>query len=119
MMCLAQNQQKLFYALYQGKTQVLDGDGNKTGQWNISYSNPVQVYMNISPAKGTSDIEQFGINNPYTKTLMTDDINCPISTDSILWIGNDPDTDPHNYVVVTVAKSINSITYAVKEVDVT
>ena len=116
MMCLAQNKQPLFYALYQDKTQIVDSNGNKTGQWNTSYSSPVEVWMNISAARGTADVEQFGINDSYTRTLVTDNVNCPISTDSVLWIGNDPTSDPYNYRVVRVAKSLNSSTYAIEEV---
>lgn len=119
MMCLAQNKQKLYYALYQGKTQVVDANGRKTGQWEPSYSDPVEVYMNVSAARGTADVEQFGINNPYTRSLMTDNMACPIDTDSIIWFDADPQTEPYNYCVVTVAKSLNSIAYAIKEVDVT
>lgn len=118
MMCLAQNKQRLYYALYQGKTQKIDAQGNKTGQWNTTYSEPVEIWMNISAARGTADVEQFGINDSYTRTLATDDVNCPIDTDSILWIGKDPSSDPYNYCVVRVAKSLNSITYAIREVEV-
>lgn len=118
MMCLAQNKQQLYYALYQGKTQKIDAQGNKTGQWNTTYSEPVEIWMNISAARGTADVEQFGINDSYSRTLATDDVNCPIETDSILWIGKDPSSDPYNYRVVRVAKSLNSITYAIQEVSV-
>ena len=118
-MCLAINKRPLWYALYQGKTQIEDEHGNKTGQWNTSYSSPVAVEMNISAAKGSSDVEQFGINENYSRTIVTDDMSCPINTDSVIWIDADPDTDPYNYRVVRVAKSLNTIVYAIQEVSVT
>ena len=119
MMCLGINKRPLWYALYEGKTQIEDAHGNKTGQWNTSYSAPVAVEMNISAAKGTSNLDQFGINESYSRTLVTDDIDCPLNTDSVLWIDADPDTDPYNYRVVRVAKSLNTIVYAIEEVSVT
>ena len=78
----------------------------------------------LSPARGTADVEQFGINENYTNTMVTNDMSCPIEETTRLWIGV-PAYDlnenvlPHNYVVIKKAPSINSITYAIKEVSVT
>jgi len=79
------------------------------------YGNPVEMAINVSAARGTSDVEQFGINAIYSKTMVTNDMSCPIAESTRLWVGI-PTTEPHNYVVTSVAKSINSITYAIKEV---
>lgn len=123
MRTLAINKQTIYYSLYNGKEDVII-DGHRTGEKRNSYSSPVKARMNVSAAKGTADTEQFGITDEYTKTIVTDDMACPIDTDSILWIGIAPDVNgesgavKHNYKVVRVAKSINSITYAVAEVKV-
>ena len=71
--------------------------------------------MNVSASRGVASEEMFGISTNYTKVLVTDDVNCPIDEHSILWIDK-PVTGPHDYVVVRVAKSLNSIAYAVLEV---
>lgn len=118
MRCLARNKQTLYYALYENSTELTDEYGNATGQLDNHYGSPIKVSMNISPARGTADVEQFGANLNYSKTLVTDDINCPIDEHSILWIGKET-TEPHNYVVTQVARSLNSVTYAIKEVNVT
>lgn len=115
---LKRNKQNIYYALYEGKRELTDEYGNKTGESEVLYSAPVLVKMSISAAKGNSELDLFGININYTKTIITDDTNCPIKEDSILWIGNSPQKEPHNYVVVQTAKSLNNIAYAVKEVDV-
>ena len=127
MLSMAINMQRIFYALYQGKTDIRDERGNLTGETELSYSTPVFYYINVSAARGTAEVEQFGINANYTKTMVTTDMNCPITETSRLWVGCKPTkivdgqevAVPHNYVVVSVAKSINSITYAIKEVSVT
>lgn len=116
MRCLLKNKQTLYYALNQGRTQILDSHGNRTGEWEISYSDPVKAKMNISASKGTSDSEAFGVSVNYTKTLSTDDMKCPITETTVLWIDREP-TEPYNYVVTKVAKSLNSITYAILEVE--
>lgn len=119
MRCMGRNKQTLYYALSLGKDEIVDEYGNATGQYRIQYTEPIKVRMNISAARGTADIEQFGINSNYTRTLVTTDMQCPIDKDSIIWIGKEPDGEtPHNYVVTQVAKSLNSITYAIKEVSV-
>ena len=127
MRSLARNKQKIYYALYSGKTEVRDEWGNLTGEPQLSYGTPTEYHINVSAARGTAEVEQFGINANYTKTMVTNDLSCPITETTRLWINREPSvtvgevtTDiPHNYVVVSVARSINSITYAIREVSVT
>ena len=118
MRSLARNKQKIYYALYGGKEEVRNEWGNLTGEPHLTYGDPVEYRINVSAARGTADVEQFGINANYTKTMVTNDMSCPISETTRLWIDRGTDL-PHNYVVVSVARSINSITYAIREVSVT
>lgn len=122
MRSLNRNKQRIYYSLYSSKTPILDEYGNQTGEYETTYATPVALDINVSAARGTSDVEQFGINTAYTKTMVTNDLTCPIDETTRLWIGREPTDNgvevPHNYVVVMVAKSVNSITYAIKEVSV-
>ena len=119
MKCLKRNRQTVYYSLYRDKSYATDSNGYKTGELIRTYTTPKKARMNISPARGTADVEQFGINSPYTHTLVTDDMTTPFDTDTIFWIGKTPiNNTPYNYVVVQVARSLNSVTIAVKEVDV-
>lgn len=117
MKTLNRNKQIVYYALYKGKEDIIDEYGNRTGEHSILYSPPIKAKMNVSAARGTAESNVFGISTNYTKILVTDDMKCAISEDSILWIDATPD-EPYNYVVVQVAKSLNSISYAVKKVDI-
>jgi len=129
MRSLNRNKQRIYYSLYSSKTPILDEYGNQTGEYETTYATPVALDINVSAARGTSDVEQFGINLNYTKSMVTNDLTCPIDETSRLWVNKYPfvlddnnnvaSITPHNYVVVSVAKSINSITYAIKEVSVT
>lgn len=118
MRSLARNKQKIYYSLYEESRDIRDEWGNLISEPALKYGEPVEYHINVSAARGTADVEQFGINNNYTKTMVTNDMTCPISETTRLWIGRGTDL-PHNYVVVSVAKSINSITYAIREVSVT
>ena len=118
MRSLIRNKQKIYYALLIGMNEIRDEYGNLTGESDLQYGEPTEYFINVSAARGTADVEQFGINAIYTKTMVTNDLDCPIDETTHLWINREP-TQPHNYVVTSVAKSLNSVTYAIKEVSVT
>ena len=123
MKALKRNQQTFYYALYTGMTDVVDASHYKTGEKTKTYATPVSMKANISPARGYADVEIFGKDLEYTKTICTDDMNCPITEESVLWIdkspfGNNNTITPYNYVVTQIAKSLNNIMYAVRKVEV-
>lgn len=115
MQSLKSNKRNIYYALYLGVSDITK-DGYKTGEKTKNYSEPVPFLCNVSPAKGTAETEQFGINDDYDRTIVTTDMSCPIDTDSILWIGTSSASEPYNYRVVRRADSINSLLFAIKEV---
>lgn len=121
MRTLKRNEQPVYYALYKGETDLTDNYGDPTGEKLPEYYDPVLLMCNVSPSRGNADSELFGIELDYSKTLCVEDVNCPIQEDTVLWIGVTPDeqwTVPYNYIVKAVAKSLNNIVYAVKEVKV-
>ena len=124
MKALLRNKQTFYYANISTVSSSYDEYGNETGEPTITYATPVETSANISPARGSADFDPFGINENYTKTIVTDDLTLAIGKSTILWIGIAPDKNgeagaiKHNYVVVQVAKSLNSLTIAVKEVNV-
>lgn len=124
MRCLNRNKTILYYATYVSKTESVDEYGNATGQYVTTYSAPIAMSANISAARGESSTDMFGVSLDYDKAIITDDMACPISETSVLWIDKVPETSytatsPKNdYIVKRVAKSINNIAYAVQKVDV-
>lgn len=114
MRTLKRNQQTIKYALYLGREEIIE-DGYRTGQYRNSYSDPVTMKAYVTANKGEAQAEAFGTSLNYSRILYTDDVNCPIDENSILWINGKAIQD---YVVVRKAKSLNSIAYAIKEIDV-
>lgn len=114
------NKQLIYYALFKGYTDAVDSNGYKTGEKTKSYDTPVPLRINVSPARNNASREAFGIETPYDRTMTTGDMTCPITEDTILWIGKAPVVNgvatPHNYYVQRVSKSLNDIVYAIKEV---
>lgn len=124
MKTLLRNKQTFWYANILSQQPAYDEYGNETSEIAVTYSKPVEFSANISAARGTEELDKFGINTNYSKTIVTEELSLPIDKSTILWIGVTPDangeagTVKHNYVVVAVAKSLNSVTIAIAEVNV-
>ena len=69
MRTIQRNKRTIYYALYQGVTEITDEYGYYTGEVEITYGNPVKAKMNVSGGRGAADIEMFGIDNPYIPPL--------------------------------------------------
>ena len=119
MRTLQRNKRTIWYALYNGVTEVVDDDGNYTGEQEVSYGEPIQAKMNVSGGRGQAEIELFGVDNPFTRTAVTDDLDTPFNTDTIFWFEADPETDPHNYRCTGISRTINQVVIALAELDVT
>lgn len=116
---------KFYYATYEGKNELIDDYGNKTGEYEVMYSNPILCKGNISSAQGEMQSKQFGDSESYDKVIVLDNINTPINEYSILWVDNLPTINddkttktPHDYIVRVVARSLNNVSIAIKKVDV-
>lgn len=123
MRSLRRNKKPLYYATYDKKIPVTDENGDFTGDEETVYSNPFPFYENISPAKGSSQEEVFGKSLDYSRTVSTCNMSLPIDEFSRIWIETIPvlksdgtaDGDSADYSVVAIARSLNSVVYALKK----
>ena len=122
---MIRNKSKFYYASYIGETEIIDEYGNATGEYKISYSNPIKCSGNISAARGEVQSQQFGESESYDKVIVLDDRNASIDEHSILWVdtlpqlNEDGTTDtPHDYIVKMVGKSLNGVSIAIRKVKV-
>lgn len=125
MRALVRNKILIHYANYRDKTPIKDEYGNLTGEYEISYTNPIAVCANVSAARGEAITRQFGDDVNYDRVILIDDPKFPIKESSILWIEISPEIqedgstkDPHDYIVKQVATSLNSVSIAVSKVNV-
>ena len=125
MRTLHRNKSRIFYANYRNKTPLKDEYGNLTGEYQITYGNPVAVMANVSAARGESTTRQFGEDVSYDRIIVLDNPAFPIAETSILWIDTIPEIaedgtteTPHDYIVKQVATSLNSVSIAVSKVNV-
>lgn len=123
MKTMERNKVPFWYLLYDRKEAVKDEDGNETGDYRVVYKEAVFQRENISAATGSAQVEQFGNFISYDKVIVTDDLCCPIDENTVLFIDKKPEYDEdgnplYDYIVKRVAKSLNSISYAVSKVNV-
>ena len=125
MRCMTRNKSKFYYASYIGETEITDEYGNSTGEYNLSYEKPVEMFGNVSAAQGEIQSRQFGESESYDKVIVLDDKDTPIDEYSRLWVdtlpllNEDGSTEtPHDYVVKKVARSLNGVSIAISKVDV-
>lgn len=128
---LNRNTQKIYYAEYIGKVPIRDTYGNLTGEYEVQYGEPKEYWINVSIAARTAfagdeiKLEEFGINSNYQRNLVTCDMNCPIMEDSVLWVGIEPTQEvegqtvpvEHNFVIARKSISLNGISFAIREVN--
>ena len=105
------------YAFYEGMTELTDSDNNYTGEYQLSYTTPVRTLMNVSGGRGQANVSLFGLTDSFARTATTDDLETPWSTSTVFWVECDPDTDPFNYRVVAVSRTINQVVLALAEVE--
>jgi hypothetical protein len=125
MRTLVRNKIRIYYANYRDKTPLKDEYGNLSGEYKVTYENPVAVMANVSAARGESTTRQFGEDVSYDRIIVLDNPDFPIAETSILWIDTLPEIaedgttkTPHDYIVKQVAPSLNSVSIAVSKVNV-
>lgn len=112
MKMLDKNKQTIYYAL------LVENGERENGDPNLSYSDPVSFscYVTAGRSYGTYNATLYGGDETIDKYILTEQMNCPISGDTQLWI-DIATTEKPNYIVCGAPrKSLNSITYAIKKI---
>lgn len=122
MKLMKRNLVPVYYCLYKGKQSILDDEGYETSEFKVTYEKPVRIMINLSPAMGYAQAEMFGNLDAYDKIMVTEDTNCPIDENTVLFVDSEPTfrngTPDYDYTVKCVAKSLNFISYAISKVKV-
>ena len=146
MRLLERNKQTLWFANPASSAWATDSNGLKTGEKTITYGTPQSARMSIAissgannlGSQGMAELERYGIATGYTHRATTEDLNCEMGEESIVWFGVPHEQTvqeqvevngemqtvettvllPHNFQIVRKAKSLNHLIYYLKEVDV-
>lgn len=146
MRILERNKQDLWYANRSGESMVTDVNNLKTGEKLQTYGEPQKIRVSVSMSSGANnigsqgmaDLTPYGIMTGYTHNAVTEDLNCPMDEEAIVWYGREPTQTvritkivngepvnedkviniPYNFRVVRKAESLNHLIYYLKEVGV-
>ena len=121
MRCARINQRRIYYANYDGLRPLLDEGGFDTGEKVPSYTQPVEIRANVSPATGDVGVEYFGNELTYDRVVIIDDPNTPINEQSVMVIDRPLEFDrsrtlKFDYVVKRVARHLQFAVIAVSKV---
>ena len=154
MRVLSRNKRDLWFANRLSETYVTDSNGLKTGEKNQTYGTPQKIRVSMSMSSGANNLgsqgmvalDPYGLTTAYTHNAVTEDMNCPLDEEALVWYERTPTrmetrtrtveetidgevtthiiTEqvevpvPHNFVVVRKAQSLNHLIYYLREVDV-
>ena len=123
MRCLEINKSPIKYLNYQGREKAVDSNGNYTGETIVKYTKPCMVMGHISGAKGSSQVEVFGTDINYDKTILlsvSEFKKTKINENSVFFIEKKveyKDNVPlYDYRVVRIAETINEVLIAIEKV---
>lgn len=142
MMMLAQNQQKMYYALLKGEGPIyaLDENGNmiieyvteegeiiyrETGENELKYDLPVEFWGNIAMSSGEAQVQEYGVSQAdFEAILLTEKGLLPIDETSILWHETEPVIKPEgtsdqysaDYRIIKSSPSLNTDKFVLKAV---
>ena len=120
---LLKNKTKLVVLNYEGERNVVDSEGFLTSEKEVVYSKPITFMAHISGARGSSQVEMFGTDISYDKTIIItkqEFDKFKITENSVLFVDMQPsydgNTPKYNYRVSRIAQTINEVAIAISKV---
>ena len=117
---LKRNKQRFYYALENTDDlveEILDENGQGTGEYAPKRLDPIEVWGNIATPTGFTNIEKFGNIVSYDIVITLEDRDTPINESTVLWVYTNPNNvddngnaEPWDFMVRRVARSLNSAT---------
>lgn len=120
---LRRNATPIWYLLLDKSKPIQDEYGNDTGGSLLVYKPAVKICASVSSDTGMSTVMQIGNLPDYDRVILVDDPNCPIDENTVLFVDKAPEYDEdgnpvYDYVVQRVSRSLNTVAYGIRKVDV-
>ena len=125
MRTMTRNRQVFYSASLEAVGMSTDTDGNYVEE-TFTYSKPVKRYGVFTPADGQASSQLYGMNERYDRVITLNQGETYLDVGSILWVDTMPEIDektgntdtPYDYIVVKKAVSLNTVSVAIRKVDV-
>ena len=109
---------------YKDTEDVVDSQGYKTGEKKVIYSPVITFKAHISGAKGSSQVEVFGLDTSYNKTISMSKTlfkKLKLNENTVFFIDTkvkfDNGTPLYDYRVYRIAETLNEVMIAIKKVN--
>jgi hypothetical protein len=118
---LERNKREFWACAYVGRTEIAD-EGHATGEYAITYGEPVLMRGNVTAASGNAELEQFGIGVEYDRVIQLPGTDWDVDEHTVLFLDREPPEDfdptnvPYDYTITRVSKSLNHTSLAVSKV---
>lgn len=113
MRTLDKNKTTMWIVNVLGDVEEIDSRGFYTGQVIKSYSTPVEVRLSLYPANGEVLEQLFGRDISADMLAVSNDV--VLTKDTLLFLNeNINDYSKYDYTVTGIAKSLNTIQYALR-----
>lgn len=118
----------MWYATFSQKEPVLDENGDFTGEYAPSYSEPVPFRANLSATRGTQGFtgtgasnDYFGTDIKYDRIISTSRMDLPLDEYCLIWTktpatkqDGSVDYDKAEYRITAVAQGVQHMKYAIR-----
>lgn len=123
MRTLRRNAIPIWYLLLESSKSAIDEYGNETGGAILKYKPAVKIFASVSTDTGMSTVTQLGNLPDYDRVILVDDPHCPIDENTVLFVDKSPEYDKdgapvYDYVVQRVSRSLNTVAYGIRKVEV-
>lgn len=113
MRLLSRNKKELWYANRVSESYVVDDNGLKTGEKSETYETPVKMKASMSISSGANNLgsqgmvalDPWGLTTSYTHNAVTEDMNCPLNEEALVWYG----IEPTRIVPETMTRTVTEI----------
>lgn len=107
---------EIWYSYFRGEEEIVDNDGNFTGEFKKIYTNPFKTKVNYMITKDIQNPQSFGQLEDADLSIITDkDI---FDLDTVVWTYR-PDNvnvdESYEYKIFKIVKSINSYMVGLKK----
>ena len=113
MRTLKLNQTKLWYVEALGEVDVVDSEGNYTGEKDITYTAPKVIHLHLYPASGDIIDKSFGRD---VELDMVTNSNVELNQTSLFFLDEPVDNfaNTYTYKITAINKSLNTYQYGLK-----
>jgi hypothetical protein len=112
---LSRNEIPVFVVAKATFVDVVDGDGNYTGESTNTFGTPVATYMSLYPTDGSVKSQPFGIESSFDMIGTSNNVELDELDYIFLTTPVQPYDKTYDYIVSKKLTSLNSISYGLKK----